>query len=561
MLQSLHIENVAVVEKTDITFGRGLTVLTGETGAGKSIVIDAINALLGERITRDVVRNGADRAYIAGVFDELPDEVLAFLKEQELFPEEDGTLLIQRSLTADGKGSCRVGGRPTTVSVLRQLGRMLVNIHGQHENQALLSAERHVEYLDRLGELEGVKGAYVAAYREYCRIRRVIKAATMDEQEKEFRTAQLTQWITALEKADVKVGEEQELLSRRELARHSEKLAGYLRLVSAAMEDDENGGEAGVLTRLTESVAALQAAGRVTDELTELATRLQSCLYDVQAIAEETADFESRLCFDENELNALEERLALIGRLMKQHNVTDEQALLDKLAQMQTELTGIQSSDAYLAELERQSEVAKEATIAASRRLTAARKEAAIRFEQDVQAQLAFMDMPHVRLAVSIEPTALTVTGGDAVEFLIASNPGEPPKSIAKTASGGELSRIMLALKSVLAQVDDIDTLVFDEVDSGISGRAAAKVGTLMRRIAAKRQVLCVTHLAQIAACGHTHLQVSKSVSEGRTYTAVDELDENSRLQELARIMGGTVTDAALSAAKELRLRAEEESL
>ncbi len=556
MLQSLHIENVAVVEKTDITFGRGLTVLTGETGAGKSIVIDAINALLGERITRDVVRNGADRAYIAGMFDELPDEVLAFLKEQELFPEEDGTLLIQRSLTADGKGSCRVGGRPTTVSVLRQLGRMLVNIHGQHENQALLSAERHVEYLDRLGELEGVKGAYVAAYREYCRIRRVIKAATMDEQEKEFRTAQLTQWITALEKADVKVGEEQELLSRRELARHSEKLAGYLRLVSAAMEDDENGGEAGVLTRLTESVAALQAAGRVTDELTELATRLQSCLYDVQAIAEETADFESRLCFDENELNALEERLALIGRLMKQHNVTDEQALLDKLAQMQTELTGIQSSDAYLAELERQSEVAKEATIAASRRLTAARKEAAIRFEQDVQAQLAFMDMPHVRLAVSIEPTALTVTGGDAVEFLIASNPGEPPKSIAKTASGGELSRIMLALKSVLAQVDDIDTMIFDEVDAGISGRAAAKVGTLMRGIAATRQVLCVTHLAQIAACGHRHLLVSKSVSDGRTFTAVEELSEERRLQELARIMGGEVTDTALTAAAEMRTRA-----
>ena len=558
MLQSLHIENVAVIEKTDISFGKGLTVLTGETGAGKSIVIDAINALLGERITRDVVRHGADRAYIAGVFDELPKEVLSFLTEQELFPEEDGTLLIQRSLTADGKGSCRIGGRPTTVSVLRQLGRMLVNIHGQHENQALLSADRHVEYLDRLGELEGVKAEYVAAYREYCRIRRAIKAATMDEQEKEFRTAQLTQWITVLEQANIKAGEEQELLSRRDLARHSEKLVGHLRLVRGAMEDDENGGDSGVLTRLTESVAALQAAGRITDDLANLAKRLQSCLYDVQAIAEEAADFEAHLCFDENELNALEDRLALIGRLMKQHNVTDEQALLDKLAEMQTELSGIQSSDAYLAELERQSDVAKEATIAASRRLTAARKEAAVRFEKDVQAQLSFMDMPHVRLAVSIEPTALTAIGGDAVEFLIASNPGEPPKSIAKTASGGELSRIMLALKSVLAQVDDIDTLVFDEVDSGISGRAAAKVGTLMRRIAATRQVLCVTHLAQIAACGHTHLYVSKSVTDGRTYTAVEELEEDRRLQELARIMGGDVTDAALSAARELRERAEE---
>ena len=561
MLQSLHIENVAVIEKTDITFGKGLTVLTGETGAGKSIVIDAINALLGERITRDVVRHGADRAYIAGVFDELPQEVLHFLQEQELSPEEDGTLLIQRSLTADGKGSCRVGGRPATVSVLRQLGRMLVNIHGQHENQALLSVERHVEYLDRLGVPSEVIVEYGQAYTEYCRIHRAIKAATMDEQEKEFRIAQLTQWISVLEQANVKVGEEQELLSRRDLARHGEKLAGHLRLVRGAMEDDETGGDSGVLTRLTESVAALQAAGRITDDLANLAKRLQSCLYDVQAVAEEAADFEAHLCFDENELNALEDRLALIGRLMKQHNVTDEQALLDKLAEMQSELAGIQSSDAYLAELQRQSDVAKDATIAASRRLTAARKQAAVRFEQDVQAQLAFMDMPHVHLAVSIEPTALTSMGGDAVEFLIASNPGEPPKSIAKTASGGELSRIMLALKSVLAQVDDIDTLVFDEVDSGISGRAAAKVGTLMRRIAAKRQVLCVTHLAQIAACGHTHLYVSKSVSDGRTYTAVEELTEENRLQELARIMGGTVTETTLSAAQELRRLAKEDAV
>ena len=559
MLQSLHIENVAVIEKTDISFGAGLTVLTGETGAGKSIVIDAINALLGERITRDVVRYGADRAYIAGVFDDLPEDVLHFLQEQELSPEEDGTLLIQRTITADGKGSCRVGGRPATVSVLRQLGRMLVNIHGQHENQALLQQERHVEYLDRLGVPAEVIVEYGTAYTEYCRIHRAIKAATMDEQEKEFRTAQLTQQISVLEQANIKVGEEQELLSRRELARHSEKLAGHLRLVRGAMEDDENGGDSGALTRLTESVAALQAAGRITDDLAELARRLQSCLYDVQAVAEEAADFESRLCFDENELNALEDRLALIGRLMKQHNVTDEQALLDKLAAMQTELASIQSSDEYLAELERQRDVAKDATIAASRRLTAARKQAAARFEQDVQAQLKFMDMPHVTLAVSIEPTALTSMGGDAVEFLIASNPGEPPKSIAKTASGGELSRIMLALKSVLAQVDDIDTLVFDEVDSGISGRAAAKVGTLMRGIAAKRQVLCVTHLAQIAACGHIHLYVSKSVEGGRTYTAVEALDEDSRLQELARIMGGDVTDAALDAARELRARAEEQ--
>ena len=556
MLHTLHIENVAVIERTDITFSGGLTTLTGETGAGKSIVIDAINALLGERITRDVVRTGAEKAYIAGVFADLPAPVVSLLNELELPPEEDGTLLIQRSITADGKGSCRVGGRPTTVSVLRQIGRMLVNIHGQHENQALLLPERHVEYLDRLGVPAEVIVGYGTAYTEYCRIHRAIKAAAMDEQEKVFRTAQLEQQIAALEQAQIQPGEEAQLTARRERARHSEKLAGALRLVRGCMEDDETGGESGALTRLTDAVAALKGVGGVAPELEELAARLQSSLYEVQAVAEETADFEDGLSFSEQELAAIEDRLALISRLMKQHNVVDEQALLDKLEAMQTELAGIQSSDEYVAELERQSDVAREATIAAAQKLTEARKQAAVRFEQDVCRQLTFMDMPHVKLAVSIEPTALTSMGGDKVEFLISSNPGEPPKSIAKTASGGELSRVMLALKSVLAGVDDIDTLVFDEVDAGISGRAASKVGTLMRGIAGNRQVLCVTHLAQIAACGHSHLLVAKSVENGRTYTKVEELSEDARLAELARIMGGAVTDTTLSAAKELRNRA-----
>ena len=558
MLQSLHIENVAVIEKTDITFGAGLTALTGETGAGKSIVIDAINALLGERITRDVVRSGADKAYIAGVFDHLPAAVLEVLEELDLSPEEDGTLLIQRSLTADGKGSCRVGDRPTTVASLRRIGRLLVNIHGQHENQALLQQERHVEYLDRLGVSAEVIAEYGAAYTEYCRIRRAIKAAAMDEQEKEYRTAQLTQQIAALEQADIRVGEEAELTARRDMARHSEKLAGALRLVRGAMEDDDHGNGQGVLTRLTDAVAALRTAGNFSPAMDELAVRLQSALYDVEAVAEEAAGLEDNLCFSEQELSAMEDRLALLSRLMKQHRVADEQGLLDALSALQAELESIQSSDEYIAEMERRSDVARDATIAAAQKLTAARKQAALRFEQDVCERLTFMDMPHVRLAVSMEPTALTAIGGDKVEFLISSNPGEPPKSIAKTASGGELSRVMLALKSVLAGVDDIETMVFDEVDAGISGRAAAKVGTLMRQIAATRQVLCVTHLAQIAACGHSHLLVSKSVEGGRTYTRVDDLAEPERLAELARIMGGTVTDTTRSAAEELYRRAQE---
>ena len=555
MLQSLHIENVAVIEKADIAFEQGLAVLTGETGAGKSIVIDAINAVLGERITRDVVRTGTDKAYIAAVFADLPAAVVTALEEQGYAPEEDGTLLIQRGLTADGKGQSRINGRPATVSTLRAIGRMLVNIHGQHENQALLQAERHVEYLDRLGELGSVRAAYEACYHEYCRIRRAIKAATMDENEKEFRAAQLTRQLEEIDGAALQPGEEATLLSRRELARHSGKLAGALQQVREAL--DGTGDDApGALAMLTDAVAALRSAGLVSTELSELADRLQSALYDVEACGEEARVAEDSLAFDEDALSRLEDRLAVIQRVVRKYGV-DEADVLQKREDLQGQLDAIHSNEAHLEELERQSDAARERTIAASQQLTAARQKAAARFEQDVCRQLGFLDMPHVRLAVSIEPTALTAIGGDKVEFRISSNPGEPPKSIARTASGGELSRIMLALKSVLADVDDVDTLVFDEVDAGISGRAATKVGTLLRQIAEHRQVLCVTHLAQIAACGHTHLQVSKSVADGRTFTRVDPLSEDARLQELARIIGGEVTDTTLSAAGEMRQKAQ----
>ncbi len=556
MLQSLHIENVAVIEKSDITFGPGLTVLTGETGAGKSIVIDAINGALGERITRDLVRHGADKAYIAAVFEELSPAVVEKLEELGVESEEDGTLLVQRTITADGKASCRINGRPITVSALRELGRMLVNIHGQHENQTLLQADSHVGYLDRLGGLQEVHAAYEQAYRSYCQVRRAMKAAAIDEEERQRRTSELEEQLTAIDAADLHPGEEAQLLSRRELARHAGKLAGVLQRVREALQDDENGTDRGVLSRLADGAAALQGVGGLSAELATLGARLQSCLYEVQAVADEAGDVEAALCFNEEELATLEDRLALIKRLCRQYGGTEE-AVLEARQRLLEELEAISSNEMYMAELQRQSDITRAATIEAAQRLTQARQQAAKRFEEDVCRQLAALDMPHVRLEVSLEPTALTVIGGDKVEFLIASNVGEPPKSIARTASGGELSRIMLALKSVLAQVDDIDTLVFDEVDAGISGRAAARVGSLMRQIAVCRQVLCVTHLAQIAACGHSHLQVSKSVEGGRTYTRVEELDETARQQELARIMGGEVTDSTLEAAAELRRRAD----
>lgn len=559
MLQSLHIENVAVIEKADIDFTTGMTVLTGETGAGKSIVIDALSALLGERITREVVRHGAEQAFLSAVFGDLDGEVTAFLTEQGYAPEEDGTLLIRRTVTADGKGSCRLNGRPATVSVLRQLGRMLVNIHGQHENQVLLQPERHVDYLDRLGQLQPVRAAYEQEYHRYCRIRRTIKAATMDEEERQRRLETLTRQIEEIDGATLRPGEEEELLSRRELARHAEKLAQHLRLVRQALYGGDGETETpGALTQLTDAMQALREAGGVSEELSRLAGRLQSALYDVQACAEEAGEAEASLNFDENEREALEDRLAAIRHVVRQYG-TDEADVLKKREELQRQLDAIEGNAAQLAALQQESDAARDATIAAAQRLTQARKQAAALFEKNVCEQLAFLDMPRVKLVVSIEPTALTVIGGDKVEFLLSSNPGEPPKSIARTASGGELSRIMLALKSVLAEVDDVETLVFDEVDSGISGRAAAKVGILMRRIAKSRQVLCVTHLAQIAACGHAHLLVQKQVQDDRTFTAVQPLDEKGRLREMARIIGGDVTDTTLEAAREMRQKAESE--
>lgn len=557
MLQSLHIENVAVIERADIVFGRGLTVLTGETGAGKSIVIDAINAVLGERISRDAVRHGAERAFVSAVFTDVGRAVEDTLTELGFTPEEDGTLLIGRQIAADGKGSCRINGRPATVSVLRQIGRMLVNIHGQHENQTLLQPDSHIGYLDRLGGLVPLRDAYAAEYHAYCRIARRIRAATIGEGEKQRRSAELQQALEEIDAAHLQPGEEADLTERREVMRHAERLAQELTAARAALDgDDEDDEDRGALARLSDAVGALRTAGGVSRELSQLAERLQSALYDVQACADEVRDAQRALAFDEGELTALEDRLMLVRQIARKYGGS-ESAALERREELAAELDRIESNEAELADLRREQDAARERTVEAARRLTAARRSAADLFEKNVCEQLAFLDMPNVRLAVSMEPTALTATGGDKVEFLLSANPGEPPKSIARTASGGELSRIMLALKSVLSEVDDIGTLVFDEVDSGISGRAAARVGVLLRRIAACRQVLCVTHLAQIAACGHAHLLVHKHVEDGRTFTAVQALDEAARRAELARIIGGEVTDTALRAAEEMRRRAE----
>lgn len=555
MLANLHIENIAVIEQADIAFDSGLNVLTGETGAGKSIVIDAINAVLGERLRRDLVRTGSEEAHVSAVFTDVSDGVLAALREMGFEPDEDGTLLIQRSISVQGKGSCRINGRPATVSMLRDIGRLLVNMHGQHENQALLAPEKHVDYLDRLGGLLPVRAAYEAAYRRYCDIRHQLKSTDMDEELKARRIDLLRFQIEEIEGAHLRPGEQDELLARRTMMRNAGRIAASLHGAKAALLGDEE--SAGGLAALSQAADALADAGRYMQELEALASRLQSVLYDAEECAEELRESADRLEFDAADLEELEARLDELRRLLTKYGGSEEAALAF-LEQARQELDTIEMSDATAVRLRAELEQAKEDTIAAAETLTAARRKAAARFAKDVGEQLAFLDMPGVTLEVSMERTALASAGGDKVEFLISANPGEPAKPISRIASGGELSRIMLAIKSVMAEADDIDTLIFDEVDTGISGRAALKVGIKLRETAASRQILCVTHLAQIAAQAHHHLLIAKSVRSGRTFTEVQPLDAQGRELELARIIGGEVTDAARVAAREMLDAGEE---
>ncbi len=549
MLVSLTIENIAVIERASISFDSGLTVLTGETGAGKSIVIDSLNAVLGERIRRDLVRAGSEKASVSALFRDISGAALEALAEMGMEPDEDGSLLIQRSLTADGKGACHINGRPATVSMLRTVGRLLVNIHGQHENQALLAPERHVEYLDRLGGLLPLRASYEDAYRRYCAIRRQLKAADMDEALKARRLDLLRYQIDEIEEAALRPGEEEALAARRAVGRNAERIASSLQNAKAILSGDED--SAGILSALSEAVTAVQDAGRYMEELRTLSGRVESLYYELEECAEELRDQAQRLDFDEGELEQVENRLDLLRRLSDKYGGSEE-AVLAYLEQARQELDAIEMSDEHVARLQEQLAAARDETIAAAEKLTEARRQAARRFSEDVGRELAFLDMPGVTLEVSIEPVPLTAIGGDKVEFRIAANPGEPARSISRVASGGELSRIMLAMKSVLADIDDIDTLIYDEVDAGISGRAARKVGLKLHQTARSRQILCVTHLAQIASQADHHLLIAKQVRQGRTYTEVTSLDGEGRELELARIIGGEATEAARTAAREM---------
>ena len=551
MLTQLFIDNVAVIEHAQISLQQGLTVLTGETGAGKSILIDALSVVLGERASRDMIRTGCPFATVTAVFTDLPQGVLAYLDEQGFRTEDDGSLWLRRRISSENRSQCFIGAQPCTAAVIRAVGRMLVNIHGQHENQALLSQERHIEYLDRLGGLQPLQAEYEQCYRRYCATHRALRKLTAAKDAAVQREEMLRFQTAEIEAAELKGGEEEALTARRDILHNAEKLRRLLTMVTITFDGTES--ENGALTAMEQAMVTLREAGRLLPQAQALSERLGNVLPELQDISASTSELLTLPDFDPSELDAVEDRLALVRRLCDKYGGSTEE-VLRFAAKAKGELESIERSDAETERLSVQLAEEQQALVDTAARLTVARKEAAEIFSSAVCTQLAFLDMPRVTLQVAIEPTSMTASGADRVEFLISANPGEPPKSIAKIASGGELSRIMLAMKSVMAKADDIPTLIFDEIDAGISGHAAAKVGYRLRHIGAFRdkQVLCVSHLAQIAACAHRHLLIEKRVEEERTFTQVRMIDGEQRRKELARIIGGDITPLSLQTAGEM---------
>ena len=547
MLQLLHIENIAVIEEADITFDEGFNALTGETGAGKSIVIDAMGAVLGQRTSRDLIRTGAAKAFVSAMFSGVPP--LPVLEECGL-EAEDGELLLQREIYADGKNACRVGGRPVAVAQLRRIGGALLNIHGQHDGQQLLDEEQHGAYLDSFGRVEEELGAYAACYEAMEVTRKKLKSLQMDEAEKERRMDSLTFQIKELEKAQLKPGEEEALLQRRNLLRNSEKFMSAVQGAVWSLTGGDDGG--GAVSELREAAGAVSGVKGLDDRFGQLHERLENLYSEAYDVAETLRDLQDSFDFSPQELDELEGRADLLYRLKKKYGPTVED-MLAYLEKCREELDQIAFAADTTARLQKQLEKERGRAMKAARALSEARKAAAKRLEERIQEELRQLDMPKVRFAICFEEKEPDALGIDVVRFLMSANVGEELRPINKVASGGELARIMLALKNVLAENELIGTLVFDEVDTGVSGRAAQKVAEKLAQVSRRKQVLCVTHLPQLAAMADTHFSVEKGEREGRTYTRVLRLDRERRKEELARLTGGQrVTSALLAGAEEL---------
>ena len=554
MLKFLHIENIAVIERSDIEFSAGFNVLTGETGAGKSIVIDAINAVLGERTSKELIRAGCDTAEVSAVFGELDNATAAALSDAGVTPDEDGNIVIRRRLSAAGKGLIKLNDRPVTATELKETGKHLVNIHGQHDNQALLDPDRHLDYIDAVADDDPIKGKYYAEFRELNRIRKELAATETDEDEKRRRVGLLKYQINELESAGIKPGEYEKLQKKLAIARNYQKTAEALsRAYSALKGDDEFDGAVSLLTDAEKSLSSLH-----NDEW----DKKSSALADAAAAAEDVSaalyDFleNAELAgIDPDEINS---RLETLDKLMAKYGNSEEE-MLEFLEKARTELNDTEFSDKKAAELSALLDDATVRLIALAEELTAVRKKAAAEFEKQVCDILSYLNMPDVRFTVQFGKGRYTKRGCDTAEFMISANRGESVKPLCKIASGGELSRVMLAIKSVLLGRDPVGTMIFDEIDTGISGYTAGKVGTQLKKVAENRQVICVTHLAQIAAMADTHLLIEKKAEKDRTFTSVSPLSYEQRINEIARIMSGAqMTENLYNSAKELLDRSKQ---
>lgn len=552
MLELLHIENIAIIEAADIEFAPGFNALTGETGAGKSIVIDSLSAVLGQRTSRELIRTGAEKAFVSAAFSGMAPELT---EELGIQPEADGTLLLQREIQTDGKNVCRVNGRPVTVGQLRALGARLLNIHGQHDGQQLLDEEQHIVYLDSFGRVESLAITYAEKYKNFTDIRRQIGALQMDEAEKARRVDTLQYQIEELRRAKLTPGEEEELTARRGMLRNAEKFLGAVAGADYALNGDDSGG--GALSALRQAQDALGGVRHLDDAFGRLYERLGEAYSEVYDIAATVEDKRGELDVSPGELDRVESRMDLLYRLKKKYGATVED-MLDYQARCEAELAQIEDAGDTLARLEQALSKAEKEARQAAQALSDARKAAAEQLTSQILAELQQLDMGKIRFAVDFAEKPLDSDGMDTVRFLMSANVGEELRPIHKIASGGELARIMLAMKNVLSEQDHVGTMVFDEVDTGVSGRAAQKVAEKMARISRRKQVLCVTHLPQLAAMADTHFSVEKGERGGRTYTEVRRLDREQRRRELARLTGGShVSQTMLDGAEELLVQAE----
>ncbi len=554
MLCNLHIENIAVIERADVEFGAGFNVLTGETGAGKSMVIDSLDAVLGGRASREIVRHGADKALVSAVF--RCDGADEWFRENDMDAEEE--IIIQRRISAEGKSSCRVNGLPVTVQQLRSLGSMLLDIHGQNDGRQLLDETRHLDYLDSFGALAGLREDFEHSYRAWREIEKEMERLSMDELEKARLTENLRYQIDEIESAGIHIGEEDELSERRSLMKNSGKLTEAL---DAAYEALYSGSDSAV-SLASDAEDCVSHASGYASELGETLKIISDARFMLEDAAERISDMRASLDFSPEEYDAIESRLSLLRRLERKYGL-DEAAILSHLDDCRARLEEIEFAGDMLLRLEKDREKIVREIMAKGALLTKARKEAAAKLSERVESELKYLSMPSVRFVAKVEPVSdsrgFCATGCDDVKFYMSANAGEEPGRISRIASGGELSRIMLAMKSVLAEGDRVESLVFDEIDTGVSGIAAQRVGEKIGQMSGKKQVICITHLPQIAAMADTHFSISKAERSGRTYTSVTELDREGRLHELARLYGGDIiTELTLQSAEE-QLRAADE--